>query len=65
MSALGTDFLIGFAFFMIVEGLVYALAPRLVKALARQIPEMTEERLRIFGIIALAIGVVLVWLVRR
>lgn len=64
MSALGTDFLIGFAFFMIVEGLVYALAPRLVKALARQIPDMTEERLRVFGIIALAIGVVLVWFVR-
>lgn len=65
MSALGTDFLIGLAFFLIIEGLVYALAPRLMKLIARQIPEMSEERLRIFGVVTLAIGVVLVWFIRR
>ncbi|WP_435532347.1 DUF2065 domain-containing protein [Rhizobium aquaticum] len=64
MSALLTDFLIGLAFFLIIEGLAYALAPRLIKRMAEQIPGMSEERLRIFGVATLAIGVGLVWLVR-
>lgn len=64
MSALATDFMIGFAFFLIIEGLAYALAPRLIKRMAEQMPVVSEERLRIFGIIVLAIGVGLVWLTR-
>ena len=49
---------------MVIEGLVYALAPRFIKDMARAIPDMPEEALRICGIIALALGVLLVWLVR-
>ncbi|WP_330166402.1 DUF2065 domain-containing protein [Rhizobium sp. C4] len=64
MSVLATDFLIGFAFFMIIEGLAYALAPRLIKRMAERIPAVSEERLRIFGIVTLALGVGLVWLLR-
>ena len=64
MTALAADMLMGIAFFLIVEGLVYALAPRLVKLIAEQIPAMSEERLRLFGVVTLAIGVGLVWLVR-
>lgn len=64
MSGLATDFLIGLAFFMIIEGLAYALAPRLIKRMAEQIPAVSEERLRIFGIVTLALGVGLVWLMR-
>jgi uncharacterized protein len=64
LSSLGSDFLIGFAFFLVIEGLAYALAPRLIKEVARLVPDMPEERLRIFGVAALAVGVLLVWLVR-
>ncbi len=64
MSALATDFLIGFAVFLIIEGLAYALAPRLIKRMAEQIPAMPAERLRICGVIVLAAGVGLVWLAR-
>lgn len=64
MSALLTDFLIGFAFFLIIEGLAYALAPRLIKRMAEQIPTVSDERLRVFGVVVLAIGVGLVWLLR-
>lgn len=64
MSKLVTDFLIGLAFFLIIEGLAYALAPRLIKRMAEQIPAMSEERLRIFGVVSLAVGVGLVWLLR-
>ncbi len=63
MSALATDSLIGLAFLLIIEGLAYALAPRLIKNMAQQIPAMSEERLRVFGVVALALGVGLVWLV--
>jgi uncharacterized protein YjeT (DUF2065 family) len=64
VTTLAADMLIGIAFFLIVEGLVYALAPRLVKLIAAQIPAMSEEKLRIFGVVTLAAGVCLVWLVR-
>lgn len=64
MSAFVTDFLIGLAFFLIIEGLAYALAPRLIKRMAEQIPTLSDERLRIFGVVVLAIGVGLVWLMR-
>ncbi|MCD2173181.1 DUF2065 domain-containing protein [Rhizobium sp. C4] len=49
---------------MIIEGLAYALAPRLIKRMAERIPAVSEERLRIFGIVTLALGVGLVWLLR-
>ncbi len=64
MSTLATDFMIGFAFFLIIEGLAYALAPRLIKRMAQLIPAVSAERLRVFGIVVLAIGVGLVWLTR-
>ncbi len=64
MSALATDFMIGFAFFLIIEGLAYALAPRLIKRMAEQMPAVSDERLRVFGVVVLAIGVGLVWLTR-
>ena len=64
MRSLLADFLIGLAFFLIIEGLAYALAPRLIKRMAEQIPGTSEERLRIFGVITLAAGVGLVWLLR-
>jgi uncharacterized protein len=64
VRSLLADFLIGLAFFLIIEGLAYALAPRLIKRMAEEIPAMSEERLRIFGVVVLAIGVGLVWLLR-
>jgi uncharacterized protein len=64
VRSLLADFLIGLAFFLIIEGLAYALAPRLIKRMAEEIPAISEERLRIFGVVVLAIGVGLVWLLR-
>ena len=59
-----TDFLVGIAFFLIIEGLLYAAAPSFVKGLAAILPEFPESQLRIGGIIAMGIGVSAVWLVR-
>ncbi|WP_438747617.1 DUF2065 domain-containing protein [Pararhizobium sp. O133] len=58
------DFLTGIAFFLIIEGLVYALAPLLLVELAKRLPDIPEQQLRLFGLASIAVGVVLVWLVR-
>lgn len=59
-----SDLLTGFAFFLIIEGLVYALAPRFLVALARLLPAVPEQQLRATGLAAVVLGVALVWLLR-
>lgn len=59
------DFLTGLAFFLVIEGLVYALAPRLLVEMARILPSIPERQIRIFGLGAVALGVGLVWLLRH
>lgn len=58
------DFLAGIAFFLVIEGLLYAAAPSFVKGLAAILPEFPESQLRIGGIIAMGIGVSAIWLIR-
>ncbi len=60
-----SDLLTGFAFFLIIEGLVYALAPRLLVSMAKLLPSVPEQHLRASGLVAIALGVGLVWLMRR
>ncbi len=58
------DFLTGFAFFLVIEGLVYALAPSSLKRMAAMLPALPDGQLRLFGLISVALGVGLVWLIR-
>lgn len=58
------DLLAGFAFFLIIEGLVYALAPRFIIEMARLLPSIPPEQLRLAGLVSVTCGVGLVWLVR-
>ena len=46
---------------LIVEGLVYALAPSLVEQLLAALRTLTEDQRRLLGLASLAIGLVLVW----
>ena len=59
-----SDFLTGVAFFLIIEGLVYALAPSVLKRVAELLPQIPEGQLRVSGITAVALGVVMVWFIR-
>ena len=45
-----------------VEGLVLALAPRRMEDALRLILALSEDRRRGIGLLALAIGVLLIWL---
>ena len=47
---------------LIVEGLVYALAPSLVEDMLAALRALTLEQRRMIGLAALAFGVALVWL---
>ena len=58
------DFLVGIGLVLVIEGLLWALAPRLAFRLLQAAIGTPEERLRIGGAIAVAIGVLLVWLAR-
>lgn len=59
-----SDFLTGIAFFLIIEGLVYALAPSFLMEMARRLPFIPEQQLRFCGILSVAAGVGMVWLLR-
>jgi uncharacterized protein YjeT (DUF2065 family) len=58
------DLVVAFGLFLVLEGLVYAGFPGAVKRMARQLPLMPDSTLRNFGVIAMLIGVVVVWLAR-
>jgi uncharacterized protein YjeT (DUF2065 family) len=47
---------------LIVEGLVYALAPSLVEDLLAALRSLTHDQRRMTGLGALALGVALIWL---
>lgn len=59
-----SDLVIGFAFFLIIEGLVYALAPHFLVGMAKLLPQIPEQQLRLAGVFAVVLGVAIVWLVR-
>ena len=49
---------------LIVEGLVYALAPSLVEELLDTLRALPLETRRVMGLVALAVGVAVVWLAK-
>ncbi len=46
---------------MIVEGLPYFAFPSRVKAFLLKIPEISDDRLRVYGIAAITTGLILVY----
>ncbi|MGX9119262.1 MAG: DUF2065 domain-containing protein [Mesorhizobium sp.] len=58
------DFLAAIGLVLVVEGLVYGGFPGLAKKLAGEVLSMPENALRVAGLIAIAVGVGIVWLVR-
>lgn len=58
------DFLVALGLVLVFEGVLYGGLPRLAKRLAAEILTMPEEAMRIGGLIAAAVGVGIIWLVR-
>jgi hypothetical protein len=49
---------------LIIEGLVYALAPSVVEDLLELVKSLPQETRRLLGLAALTLGVLLVWVAK-
>ncbi|PIP00618.1 conserved hypothetical protein [uncultured Pleomorphomonas sp.] len=58
------DFLVAVGLMAVLEGLLYAAAPSLMRKGIRQMLEASDVWLRTGGIAAMAVGVAVIWAVR-
>ncbi|MEM8743135.1 MAG: DUF2065 domain-containing protein [Pseudomonadota bacterium] len=58
------DLLVAVGLVLVIEGLLWALAPRFGRRMLEAASEMRESSLRTAGAIAVAGGVFIVWLIR-
>ena len=58
------DFLVAVGLMAVLEGLLYAAAPSLMRKGIRQMLEAPDFWLRTGGVAAMAVGVAVVWAVR-
>lgn len=59
-----SDFLAALGLVLVFEGLLYGGFPYLAKRMAEDVTEMPENVMRTVGLAVMAVGVVIVWLVR-
>ncbi|MDA7947607.1 MAG: DUF2065 domain-containing protein [Hyphomicrobiaceae bacterium] len=58
------DLLVAVGLVLVIEGLLWAVAPRFGRRMLEAASEMPEASLRTAGSVAVAAGVFIVWLVR-
>jgi uncharacterized protein YjeT (DUF2065 family) len=58
------DLAVAFGLVLVIEGLLWALAPRLGRKLLEATADAPESSLRLAGAVAVAAGVLVVWMVR-
>jgi uncharacterized protein len=59
------ELLTAFALILVLEGIAYALFPEIVKRLAAHTLRMPAQSLRVGGLAAAIVGVIIVWILRR
>jgi uncharacterized protein YjeT (DUF2065 family) len=59
------DLLTALALILVIEGIVYALLPESMKRLAARATTTPAQSLRLGGLVAACLGVILVWALRR
>jgi hypothetical protein len=59
-----TDLATAFGLVLVLEGLLWALSPAAMKRAAALALALANEQLRVGGVLAVAIGVGLLWLLR-
>jgi uncharacterized protein YjeT (DUF2065 family) len=59
-----TDLVVGIGLVLVIEGLAYAVAPALMKSVMAQMQDAPEQTLRTIGVVSIAVGVFVVWLIR-
>ena len=48
----------------VLEGLIYAGVPNVIKRMMVELPKLSDDQLRITGVAVLALGVGIVWLAK-
>jgi uncharacterized protein YjeT (DUF2065 family) len=59
-----SDFLAAFALYLVIEGILPFVSPRSWKQSIEMIAKLSERQLRIFGLISMVAGVMLLAIVR-
>jgi uncharacterized protein YjeT (DUF2065 family) len=59
------EFLLALGLVLVIEGLLYALVPGKLRGMMLQVQKLSDDQLRIGGVVAVATGVAVVWLVRN
>jgi uncharacterized protein YjeT (DUF2065 family) len=59
-----SDLAVAVGLVLVIEGTLWALAPRLGRKFLEATAEMPESSLRLAGALAVAAGVLIIWLVR-
>ena len=59
-----SDLIVALGLVLVIEGVLYGGLPRLAKRLAAEVLSVPDQVLRVAGVAAAALGVLLVWLVR-
>ena len=59
-----SDFAVGIGLVLVIEGLIWALAPAAGIRMLTVAATTPQAALRLFGLAAIAVGVAIVWLVR-
>lgn len=57
--------IVAFGLVLVIEGLLWGLAPRAALRILLEAAKQPEIKLRLAGLVAVAAGVALVWMARR
>jgi hypothetical protein len=59
-----SDLVAALGLVLVIEGLVWAAFPSLTTRILQAVAETPEPAMRLFGVASIALGVLIVWLVR-
>lgn len=59
-----TDFIVAIGLVLVIEGILYAVLTDQLKAMMKEILPMPNATLRVAGLAAAAVGVLIIWLAR-
>ncbi len=58
------EFIIALGLVLVIEGFVYSAFPGGMRTLLRQLEEISDQSLRMTGLVTMASGLLLVWLIK-
>ncbi|WP_310619119.1 DUF2065 domain-containing protein [Flexibacterium corallicola] len=58
------DLIVALGLVLVIEGILYSLAPSQLKEFMRKAQDIPDQTLRVGGIIALTLGFLIVWFAR-